>query len=93
MAAGDRKCRGQGSNDPEVGARERLDVNKRVNPGHSRSTAGSVPGHQPNDGSGQLECVFSPCTAGALLLHPRSGKQRRIVDLRVYSAPQREPAP
>lgn len=44
-------------------------------------------------GNDQLECVVSPCPASALLLHPRSGKQRRIVDLRVYSAPQREPAP
>ncbi|MFJ2365995.1 AMP-binding protein [Pseudomonas sp. NPDC087697] len=44
-------------------------------------------------GNGQLECVVRPCTASALLLHPRSGKQRRIVDLRVYSAPQREPTP
>jgi phenylacetate-CoA ligase len=44
-------------------------------------------------GNGQLECVVRPCTASALLLHPRSGKQRRIVDLRVYSTPQREPTP
>ncbi|RON10031.1 AMP-dependent synthetase [Pseudomonas brassicacearum] len=44
-------------------------------------------------GNGQLECVVRPCSASALLLHPRSGKQRRIVDLRVYGAPQREPTP
>ncbi len=42
---------------------------------------------------GQLECVVSPCTVSALQLHPRSGKQRRIVDLRVYSPPQREATP
>ncbi|MCU1747860.1 phenylacetate--CoA ligase family protein [Pseudomonas sp. 6D_7.1_Bac1] len=44
-------------------------------------------------GNDQLECVVSPCTVSTLQLHPRSGKQRRIVDLRVYSTPKRQPTP
>lgn len=75
-----------------VPAHDSTSINASI-PAIHAALLGQYPDISQMIGSGQLECVFSPCTTGALLLHPRSGKQRRIVDLRVYSAPQREPAP
>lgn len=41
---------------------------------------------------GLLELRVLPCAVTDLSLHPRSGKQPRILDLRVYDAPSPEPA-
>ena len=37
----------------------------------------------------QLELRVLPCTATELKLHPRSGKQMRVLDLRMYDATSR----
>ena len=41
---------------------------------------------------GLLELRVLSCAVTALKLHPRSGKQLRVQDLRVYDAPLSEPA-
>jgi phenylacetate-CoA ligase len=41
---------------------------------------------------GLLELRVLPCAVTALKLHPRSGKQLRVLDSRVYDAPSPEPA-
>ncbi|TPG84683.1 AMP-binding protein [Pseudomonas mandelii] len=41
---------------------------------------------------GLLELRVLSCAVTALKLHPRSGKQLRVLDLRVYDAPSPEPA-
>jgi len=41
---------------------------------------------------GLLEFQVSPCAVTDLALHPRSGKQLRVLDLRVYTpAPEAGP--
>lgn len=49
------------------------------------------PGIDDLSRDGLLELRVLPCAVTDLSLHPRSGKQPRILDLRVYDAPSPEP--
>jgi phenylacetate-CoA ligase len=40
---------------------------------------------------GLLEFLVTPCAISDLTLHPRSGKQLRVLDLRVYTVPEPKP--